>query len=103
MTIKEIRVKYGLTQSQVSNITGVPFRSIQNWEAGVRKCPDYVEKMVVTMIENTFKTLIDGLEPRVYLEDLLEMLQSDVKYAKSEETKTYINNLITDISEELNK
>ena len=103
VTIKEARIKYGLTQTQVSNITGVPFRSIQNWETGQRKCPEYVEKMVVTMIENTFKTLIDGLAPRVYLEDLLEMLQSDLKYVKTEETKTYINNLITDISEHLNK
>lgn len=48
--IKEVRIKQGLTQTQVSEMTGVPFRSIQNWEAGVRKCPDYVEKMVVDII-----------------------------------------------------
>ena len=56
--IKEARIKHGLTQQQVSNITGVPFRSIQNWEAGVRKCPDYVEKMVVAMIEQTGKVYL---------------------------------------------
>ena len=48
--IKETRIKHGLTQKQVSELTGVPERSIQNWEAGVRKCPDYVEKMVVDII-----------------------------------------------------
>ena len=53
--IKEARIKHGLTQQQVSDLTGVPFRSIQNWELGVRKCPDYVEKMVVTMIEQQVK------------------------------------------------
>lgn len=54
MTIKEARIKYGLTQTQVSNITGVPFRSIQNWEGGQRKCPDYVEKMVVDILNQKF-------------------------------------------------
>ena len=48
--IKEARIKHGLTQTQVSEMTGVPFRSIQNWEAGVRNCPAYVEKMVVDII-----------------------------------------------------
>ena len=99
MTIKETRIKYGLTQSQVSNITGVPFRSIQNWEGGQRKCPEYVEKMVVDILDQKF----GKPDHETILEEILEMLQSDVKYVKSEETKTYINNLIADISESLNK
>lgn len=99
MNIKETRIKYGLTQTQVSNITGVPFRSIQNWETGQRKCPEYVEKMVVDILNQKFG------EPdhQTFLEEILEMLQSDIRYAKAEETKTYICNLITDISEHLNK
>jgi DNA-binding transcriptional regulator YiaG len=40
-----------LTQKQVSEITGIPVRTIQNWEAGVRKCPDYVTNMAVMLIE----------------------------------------------------
>jgi DNA-binding XRE family transcriptional regulator len=51
--IKEARIQKGLTQQQVSDLTGVPFRSIQNWETGIRKCPDYVEKMVVNIINQT--------------------------------------------------
>lgn len=99
MNIKEVRTKYGLTQTQVSNITGVPFRSIQNWEAGVRRCPAYVEKMVVDVLDQKFGTP----DHQTFLEELLEMLQSDVKYAKTEETKDYISNLIHDISEHLNR
>lgn len=98
MNIKEVRIKYGLTQTQVSNITGVPFRSIQNWEAGVRRCPAYVEKMVVDVLDQKFSTP----DHQTFLEELLEMLQSDLKYVKTEETKGYINNLIHDISEHLN-
>lgn len=99
MTIKETRIKYGLTQTQVSNITGVPFRSIQNWETGQRKCPDYVEKMVVDILDQKF----GKPDHQMYLEEILEMLQSDLKYVKAEETKTYLNNLIDDINEHLNK
>ena len=99
MTIKEARIKYGLTQQQVSNITGVPFRSIQNWETGQRKCPDYVEKMVVDILDQKF----GKPDHQMYLEELLEMLKTDLTWAYTAETKTYINNLITDISEQLNK
>ena len=99
MNIKETRIKYGLTIKQVSDLTSVPYRSLQNWEAGVRKCPDYVENMVVTMIENTF----GKPDHQMYLEELLEMCKSDLKWAYTEEVKTYIGNLIDDISEHLNK
>lgn len=98
MTIKETRIKYGLTQEQVSKLTGVPKRSIENWEAGVRKCPDYVTKMVVSMIEQKFGTP----DHQMFIEEFLEMLQSDIKYA-SGDTKDYIENLIFDISHHLNK
>lgn len=51
MNIKEARIRYDLTQKQVSEITGIPVRTIQNWETGVRKCPDYVTNMAVMLIE----------------------------------------------------
>ena len=97
--IKEARIKYGLTQTQVSNLTGVPFRSIQNWEAGVRKCPAYVEKMVIDILDQKF----GRPDHQMYLEELLEMLKTDMTWAYTAEVKTYISNLITDISEQLNK
>ena len=97
--IKEARIKYGLTQTQVSNLTGVPFRSIQNWEGGQRKCPAYVEKMVVDILDQKF----GKPDHQMYLEELLEMLKTDMTWAYTAEVKTYISNLITDISEQLNK
>ena len=95
--IKETRMKYGLTQKQVSDITGVPHRSIQNWEGGQRKCPDYVTGMIVNILDQKF----GQPDHQTFLEELLGMLQSDMKHTKSEETQTYIINLITDISEHL--
>ena len=97
--IKETRMKYGLTQKRVSDLTGVPKRSIENWESGQRRCPDYVTGMIVNILDQKF----GQPDHQMFLEELLEMLQSDLKYATSEETKGYITTLMTVISKHLNK
>ena len=47
MTLKEARIKAGLTQQQMSALLEIPKRSIENWESGIRKCPPYVEKLII--------------------------------------------------------
>jgi transcriptional regulator with XRE-family HTH domain len=47
MTIKEAREFAKMTQQDVEDEFGVPRRSLQNWEAGVRECPEYVEKWLI--------------------------------------------------------
>ena len=47
MTILEARQEAGLTQKQVYELIGVPIRSLQNWESGVRICPKYVEDLLI--------------------------------------------------------
>lgn len=42
MTFKEIRKKSGMTQKRFSEFFGIPRRTIENWEAGVNKCPAYL-------------------------------------------------------------
>jgi DNA-binding transcriptional regulator YiaG len=54
-TIKELRAKYKLTQHGLADLIGIPFRTIQNWEGGQRKCPDYVEKLLIFYLENAIK------------------------------------------------
>lgn len=51
MNIKEIREHYGLTQNQLANITGIPARTIGNWETGTRQPADYMPDLIVAMIE----------------------------------------------------
>lgn len=46
-TIKEARLNAGLTQQRMSEVFGIPKRTIENWEAGTRKPPAYVEKLVI--------------------------------------------------------
>ena len=47
MTILEARQEAGLTQKQVFELIGVPVRTLQNWEAGIRICPIYVENLLI--------------------------------------------------------
>ena len=42
MTIREMRTRLGNTQSEFAARYNIPFRTIQNWEAGVRNPPEYI-------------------------------------------------------------
>lgn len=44
--IKEMRQKFNLTQKQFSEITGIPKRTIENWEEGKRTPPEWLPKMI---------------------------------------------------------
>lgn len=46
MEIKALRKSLGLTQKQMADYTGIPLRTIQNWEEGRRKCSKYVLKLI---------------------------------------------------------
>ena len=45
--IKEARKAAGLTQKQMADEMGSPKRTLENWEAGVRSCPEWAERLVV--------------------------------------------------------
>lgn len=41
--LKSLRKRTGLSQTAFGDICGgIPLRTIQNWESGIRECPDYV-------------------------------------------------------------
>ena len=46
MNIREMRTRLGDTQSQFAQRYQIPFRTIQNWEAGTRKPPEYMIKLL---------------------------------------------------------
>ena len=91
-TIKSERIKHGLTQEQLSKMTDIPVRTIQNWESEIRKCPSYVEKMIFDKLNQPdYKTI---------LEEILDMLKGDVRYLKGD-TKQYVENVIDEIEDSL--
>lgn len=46
MDIREMRTKLGDTQSAFAARYHIPFRTVQNWENGVRKPPEYVMELL---------------------------------------------------------
>lgn len=51
MKIKEMRKKLGFSQKKVSELLGIPVRTLQGWEAGERVPPEYVERLVVEKLQ----------------------------------------------------
>lgn len=50
-TIKEARHEAGLTQQGVTNVLGIPKRTLQDWESGKRTPPGWAESLVVEKLE----------------------------------------------------
>lgn len=57
MSIRDLRIKYGLTQQGLSDYTGIPKRTIENWEEGKRSCPEYMENLLKFFLEKTKKPI----------------------------------------------
>lgn len=55
MNIAEMRERSGLNRAEFAKLLGVPYRSVENWEKGLSKPPEYVPKL----IENKLKA--DGI------------------------------------------
>lgn len=59
MNIEEARKKMSMSRKDVSRKLGIPYRSLENWEKGLNKCPDYVERLVVAEILRGGKKMTD--------------------------------------------
>ena len=51
MEIREMRMELGATQGEFADRYHIPFRTIQNWENGVRKPPAYI----ISLLEHQVK------------------------------------------------
>lgn len=45
-TIKEIRQSTGLSQAKFCGMLNIPKRTLQDWEQGLRQCPEYVVELI---------------------------------------------------------
>lgn len=52
--IKVLRERKGLTQKQFSILTGIPVRTLQNWEGGVNNPPEWLLTMVIYYCTRAF-------------------------------------------------
>jgi len=52
MNIREMRTLLGDTQSEFAARYNIPFRTVQNWEAGVRTPPEYLMSLLESRIQS---------------------------------------------------
>lgn len=52
MTFKELRIASGMSQRLFAEYFGIPKRTVENWEAGVNKCPDYLLNLMKYKLDN---------------------------------------------------
>ena len=49
--IKDARIKAGLTIKGLADLLGAPYRTVQDWNSGVHKLPDWLRRLIVAEIE----------------------------------------------------
>lgn len=51
MSIKEAREAAGLSRAEMSRLFEIPVRTLEEWDAGRRTPPPYVEKLIIEKLE----------------------------------------------------
>lgn len=46
MTISEMRERLNVSRAEFSRKYNIPIRTLENWESGKSKCPDYVRQLL---------------------------------------------------------
>lgn len=59
-TIKELRESTGMSRKEFSEHTGIPVRTLEDWEAGRRTPPDYIPRLISYQLK--YEELIKGKE-----------------------------------------
>lgn len=49
--VRELRESTGMNRREFSEYFGIPYRTIQDWELGQRKLPEYVLRMMAYMVK----------------------------------------------------
>ena len=52
MNIKELRAKTGLSQSKFAALVPLPIKTLQGWEQGLKKPPEYVISLIEYKLRN---------------------------------------------------
>lgn len=50
-TIKELRESIGMSRKEFSEYTGIPVRTLEDWEAARRTPPDYIPRLIAYQLK----------------------------------------------------
>ena len=59
-TIKELRESTGMSRKEFSEYTGIPVRTLEDWEAGRRTPPEYIPRLIAYQLK--YEELVKGKE-----------------------------------------
>ena len=59
-TIKELRESTGMSRKDFSEHTGIPVRTLEDWEAGRRTPPEYIPRLIAYQLK--YEELVRGKE-----------------------------------------
>ena len=56
--IKELRESTGMSRKEFSEYTGIPVRTLEDWEAGRRTPPEYIPRLIAYQLK--YEELMKG-------------------------------------------
>ena len=62
MDIREMRMRLGDTQSEFAARYHIPFRTVQNWETGLRKPPEYIMELLESRKDKSLMSELSYVE-----------------------------------------
>ncbi len=62
-SIKELRESTGMSRKGFSEHTGIPVRTLEDWEAGRRTPPEYIPKLIAYQLK--YEELVKGREENI--------------------------------------
>ena len=61
-TLKEVRDMLNVNRTEFSRYMGIPLRTLEEWEAGRRKMPDYVLRLIAYYVKTQKWLKENGIE-----------------------------------------
>ena len=58
--VKELRTKMGMNRREFSDYYGIPYRTVQDWEAEKRELPDYLLRLLKYKAEMEHRIEMEG-------------------------------------------
>lgn len=101
MTIQELRAKTGLSQLKFAEYFGLPIRTVQEWEQGRRKPPDYIPKLLekaerIREMDKMYQFMLDRLNQKK--QELAERQgQFEVMWHNEKHSGCFERNAINDL------
>lgn len=79
--LKEARIEKSWTQDQLSTIMGIPKRTMEDWERGLRTPPLWTQKMILTSLKKQRKVKVFEIWDTAANVKITEILAEDVEEA----------------------